>query len=393
MRRVPELDALRGVAAVGILMFHLRFVGAFPLLRTCVDLFFVLSGYLITTIILTGGDAPGFLGRFYARRALRIWPIYYLTLVAFVAGNAFLPPPHHQPTAGLPYYLTYTQFIPGYWFAATPPLGIYLFEHTWTLAAEEQFYLIWPLLLLVLGRKALVPLAIGFVACPVVLRTAGLRPNMLLTHSDGLALGGLLAALLRDRARLDRHRAAFRLGFVAVGAGVALAPWWGRLLPAASVAGLAHRAWPRVDPLRMEASLFLLRAGVVYACLIGLVVCSAGHPLLAPLRRRRLCYVGSISYGLYLYHPLIFWVVGLARFALGFRGSVWVDVVRVGACFAVASLSWRFIERPLLKLKDRFSYGDPATGAAIGAALKGPHAAPGMAVGESGRAGPRGLVG
>jgi peptidoglycan/LPS O-acetylase OafA/YrhL len=393
MRRVPELDALRGIAAVGILMFHLRFVGAFPLLRTCVDLFFVLSGYLITSIILTSGDAPGFLGRFYARRALRIWPIYYLTLAAFVAGNAFLPAPHHQPTAGLPYFLTYTQFIPGYWSAATPPLGIYLFEHTWTLAAEEQFYLVWPLLLLLAGRRSLVPLALGFVACPVVLRTAGLRPNMLLTHSDGLALGGLLAALLHDRARLDRHRAAFRLGFALVGAATALAPRWGRLLPSASLAGLVHGAWPRINPLRMEASLFLLRAGVVYTCLIGLVVCSAGHPLLAPLRRRRVCYVGSISYGLYLYHPLIFWVVGLARLALGFRGSVWVDVVRVAACFAVASLSWRFVEQPLLRLKDRFTYGDPPAGAEVGGVLKGPHAAAGPAVGGASRAGPGGLAG
>ncbi len=393
MRRVPELDALRGVAAVGILMFHLRFVGAFPLLRTCVDLFFVLSGYLITTIILTQGDAPGFLRNFYARRALRIWPIYYLTLVTFVAGNAFLPPPHHQPTAGLPYYLSYTQFIPGYWFAATPPLGIYLFEHTWTLAAEEQFYLIWPLLLLLAGRRALVPLALGFVACPVVLRSAGLRPNMLLTHSDGLALGGLLAALLHDRARFDRHRAAFRLGFVLVGAATALAPSWGRLLPAASLAEMAHRAWPRIDPLRMEASLFLLRAAVVYTCLVGLVVCSAGHPLLAPLRRRRLGDVGSISYGLYLYHPLIFWVVGLARLALGFRGSVWVDVVRVIACFAVAALSWRFVEQPLLKLKGRFTYNGRPASAGIGGALKGPHAATGPRVGEARRADPGGLVG
>src|ERR1700733_9150168 len=93
MRRIPELDALRGVAALVIVVFHMRFVDSAPALGTAVDLFFVLSGYLITTILLEQGRSPGFFGAFYARRALRIWPIYYLALVACVALNPLLPRP------------------------------------------------------------------------------------------------------------------------------------------------------------------------------------------------------------------------------------------------------------------------------------------------------------
>src|SRR4051812_9144594 len=112
MPRVPELDALRAFAAGIVLLFHLRPEG-FVFGWTGVDLFFVLSGYLITTIILQHQAAPGFLRNFYVRRGLRIWPLYYLTLFGLVALNPFLPRP--QPMAGLPYYLTYTQNVPSYW--------------------------------------------------------------------------------------------------------------------------------------------------------------------------------------------------------------------------------------------------------------------------------------
>ncbi len=118
MRRIPELDALRGLAALAIVVYHL-WVPQVTLLGTAVDLFFVLSGYLITSIILGQVDQPGFLGRFYARRALRIWPIYYLSLLALVALSPLLPGPSRLD--GLPYYLTYTQRIPDYWFGDVPP--------------------------------------------------------------------------------------------------------------------------------------------------------------------------------------------------------------------------------------------------------------------------------
>ncbi len=90
MRRVPELDAVRGIASLAIVLFHLRFMRTFPILGSAIDLFFVLSGYLITSILLDGEASPRSLARFYLRRAFRIWPIYYLTLAAFLAVNSAL---------------------------------------------------------------------------------------------------------------------------------------------------------------------------------------------------------------------------------------------------------------------------------------------------------------
>ncbi len=196
MRRVPELDALRGLAASVVLLFHLRPLSFFYGWAG-VDLFFVLSGYLITSIILRHCDQPGFLIRFYARRSLRIWPIYYLALLVLVAINPMLPQP--QPTTALPYYLTYTQNLWLYWTNATVPF-LPEFDHTWTLALEEQFYVIWPALVLWAGRRRVVRLCLITVAIAYYSRTGFLgwgpySERILIARCDGFALGGLLAAL------------------------------------------------------------------------------------------------------------------------------------------------------------------------------------------------------
>src|SRR5690349_5506703 len=102
MKRVPELDALRTLAAAVVLLFHLH-PPTFFFGWTGVDLFFVLSGYLITTIVIDHTDAPGFYYSFYMRRGLRIWPIYYLTLFGLVLLNPFLA--RREPMDALGYFL------------------------------------------------------------------------------------------------------------------------------------------------------------------------------------------------------------------------------------------------------------------------------------------------
>ena len=148
MRRVSELDAIRGLSALGVMIFHLD-SAAFLFQGVRVDLFLLLSGYLVTSIILKRGDAANFYPVFQARRVLRIWPIYYLCLAALVAVNAGLP----RPTAidALPNYLTFTQNIQRYWSDSVPPFKWY-YVHTWSLALEQQFYVFWPLLLGLAGR-------------------------------------------------------------------------------------------------------------------------------------------------------------------------------------------------------------------------------------------------
>ena len=158
MKRIGELDAIRGMAALAIMVNHLPFSNRLTHLGAYgVDLFFVLSGYLITAIILKNAGSPGFMTAFYARRSLRIWPIYYLALLVVLAINPQFRPPFSL--RGLPFYATYTQGIQLYWFGKLPPFSP-LFDHTWTLALEEQYYLIWPALVLIFGGRSVAPMAI-----------------------------------------------------------------------------------------------------------------------------------------------------------------------------------------------------------------------------------------
>lgn len=342
MPRIAELDAVRAVAAVAILLFHWRF--HIPILSTAVDLFFVLSGYLITSILLDLPRTGRALGAFYARRALRILPIYYLAFAAFLILNRWSPRPH--PTEALPWFLTFTQFTQGYWSEPTPPFSR-AFGHTWTLAIEEQFYLAWPLAVLALRRAGVVMIGLPLLVLASLLRFRGLDPHLLLTRCDGLILGALLAAWLAGRrgAWEGRWRYGKALAALVALAAVPLAPWSG------------DPGWRQV-----ASSLWLARVAVFYAGVVGLLVVYAGHPRLRPLRHRVLGEVGKMSYGLYLYHTPVFVLVAELARALDFHRPVRVDLVKLALTLVVARLSWCWLERPLLARKDRFGYGPGAPG-------------------------------
>ena len=125
--RIPELDGLRGIACLVILVYHLK-AQIVPIGWMAVDLFFVLSGYLITTILLSARGKRFALGEFYIRRAQRIWPVYYLTILALAAASRWLPEPCRM--AGLPYYLTFTENVPSLWSSRASEFSPYL-THFW----------------------------------------------------------------------------------------------------------------------------------------------------------------------------------------------------------------------------------------------------------------------
>lgn len=374
MRRIPELDALRGIAAVVIMVIHLRFLGRYPIWGTAfdVDLFFVLSGFFITASIMSGSKARNYFRVFYFRRALRIWPIYFLALVACLALNPVLPRP--DPLDGLGFYLTFTQGVQHYWGGVMPSFSR-LFTHTWTLAIEEQFYLFWPLLVYRASRRRVVALALPLVAAPVVLRSCGYNFNLLATRCDGLAFGALLAAMLKEPQTLAAGRLrAYRRAFAVVGLVAFLAPAW-----ASPLADPIQRAWPTRSYHMIFPSLGIFRTCLVDFCLVGLVVGAAGNRWLAPLRHPWPIGAGRISYGLYIYHPFVFGLGTLAQVQLGLRNSWAVYAAKMAACFAVAGLSWRWFERPIMDLKDRLKYdeGPAPTGSDV---LRGPHVGVGAAV-------------
>ena len=359
MKRVRELDGLRGLAAVVVIWLHaaticpaLRFG---PLLRwgsTAVDLFFVISGYLITTIILESGGGRGFLSAFYARRALRIWPIYYGAILGFAALNLVLPRPF--PTDGLGYYLAYLQGVPSYWGERTPEF-CKAFAHTWSLAVEEQFYLVWPALVLWLGRQRLASACVATVALAVAARAwGGWDFQVLLTRCDGLALGALLAIVLSNAEGsgcLDRCRSAcLVVAGTALGV-VVVADWVGVSLN-------AGREETTSALIRGMKSLALLACNLGFAGLVGVCVCVSGSRSLAILRGRRLCGLGTISYGLYLYHNIL---LGLVHKRFGRPNlSVGLTFAALAATLLLAMVSWRFVEKPILTLKGRFRYDRPS---------------------------------
>jgi peptidoglycan/LPS O-acetylase OafA/YrhL len=352
MRRIPELDGLRALAASAILLFHLNpprfFVG-----WTGVDLFFVLSGYLITSIILRNNSEPQFLRTFYIRRGLRIWPVYYLVFLCLIVANPWLPKPERLDA--WPYYATYTQNLPSYWHRAMPPFNP-CFDHTWTLAIEEQFYLVWPALVALVG-----PRRVGLLCCAVIalswkLRAGGdwfffLAPRMserlLLARGDGFALGGLLAWFLARPESTLRHLR--RLGpplcaLLALGAGLYLSYGMTQEGPIGFL-GL---------PTPSDPAGTILAVDLCFAGVIGLVLLGQGHPLLAPLRFAPLVYLGRISYGLYMYHYVIYYFYEGQSFP--HETSIWRGAMKIALTFAVAALSWHVIEQPLLSLKDHFDY-------------------------------------
>ncbi len=350
--RITELDALRGIAAVAIVIFHSN-VRRFPWGWAAVDLFFVLSGFLITGIVLRHGGTRGFLPRFYARRALRIFPVYYLVVLGLVVCGGILPRPNDP--RGLIYELTYTQYVPYYWFAESPRYSPYL-GHTWTLAIEEQFYLVWPALILLAGRSRawVAGLSLATVAGSFAMRSMGFSVALLGARADGLALGGLLAAILtapEGGLRIASRGLRAGLATLAVASALVLAAL------AAFVGMAATDAFPR------WTGTVVLAFSTLWLGIIGLVVIHSGHPRLAVLRRPRLRWLGTVSYGLYLYHFLVLVISGDVYRRLGLRGQpLWREAPTIGLCFVVAALSWKYIERPILRWKDRFAYDDAPRG-------------------------------
>jgi peptidoglycan/LPS O-acetylase OafA/YrhL len=332
MKRIEELDAVRGLAAVGVVMFH-AYPSIFFLGWSCVDLFFVLSGFLITTIIIGNLSKEGFLIAFYTRRALRIWPLYYLTLAAVLILNGLSKVGYG--TDGLYQHLVFAQNIQGYWLGKVPSFP-YAFGPSWSVAIEEQFYLVWPLLLLVTGARSIPVLAGLALVATVTARIKGLPIGILLGRADGLAFGCLLAFLASTPVHFSKLKRA-------------LAPLG--LMSFAYICVLAYVWWRDPEPRWRPAT--FLAFGIFYFSVVGLIISHSGHAWLRILRWKWLGYLSLISYSLYLFHiPIFTYLPVIARVLhLPFPTVVvWIAV------FAIPAFSYRFIERPILELKDRVSY-------------------------------------
>lgn len=346
----PRLDGLRCIAILGVLPVH--FLNASPWL-TYVDsgnlgvkLFFVLSGYLITTILL------GYRGRvdtrqvtvgrallvFYARRMLRLSPLYYAYLLL-----ALLLLPDVREYLG--WFLSYLQ---NFLFAARPDVYAKHLAHLWTLAVEEQFYLVAPVLLLLTPRRWALGLVIAFVTTGIVFRAAGVVLGfehfsiamMMPAQMDTLGMGALLAVLRRQR-----------------GAIAELLVRWGLIIGLPLT--LACYAIRAVDA--GNAAVFVVQnfaLGLLFASLVGSAAGAAPPRGFRLLELTPIVFLGRISYGIYICH---FNVPGLLRdlifpkLGLALPGSETLRFLLFTATsIAIAAASFYLYERRFNRLKDAF---------------------------------------
>lgn len=287
-----------------------------------VRLFFVLSGFLITGILLRARGSNGALRAFYARRFLRIFPLYYLVVVAVAAMGQ--PLMREELGWNLAYLENFSVAARGGF--PGPPVS-----HLWTLSVEEQFYLLWPLVVLFAPRRALLPVALSTLLVAPASRLALL-----------LGTGNAAAAAVVTTSCLDT-----------LGAGAALAIA-GRMPRGVAVPGLfllgAATAW--------QGSWFdVAFRDTGYACVFAWVVGRGREGVSGALGRflasAPLVYLGTISYGLYVYHHVLPALVRLPGYGLARTALV------LAITLPVAALSFRLFEAPINALKSRFPYGRP----------------------------------
>jgi peptidoglycan/LPS O-acetylase OafA/YrhL len=338
---IPELQGLRGLAVLGVFFYHChpRLEGTWIHYGSLwgwagVNLFFVLSGFLITSILLEARDKPHYFRNFYGRRALRIWPVYLLVLaVVYLNSPWFVGPSVPDAIRSAP-WLAYIFFVQNLFHLTLPPA----IGPTWSLAIEEQYYFLWAPLVRFLRRPWLlaIPLAAALVVSPIMRLThhAWITPTHTLTHLDGIAWGSLLAlglyALpLGRRTWLWMSFSAIPLGFLAVGT---------------IAAGTAF----------LDSALSVGFAGTVLAAIASTGV---RNPLNAALRKGPLAFYGRISYGFYMTHIMVFIFFGwfdLRMDRYGIPGNLAVVAFRLAACTAAATALWYGFESQILKLKRYF---------------------------------------
>jgi peptidoglycan/LPS O-acetylase OafA/YrhL len=375
---IPVLDGVRGVAISLVLLHHFglgaydvpqwpaRIFTSIAMLGWCgVDLFFVLSGFLITGILFDSKDGAQYFKTFYMRRILRIFPLYYGALtISFLVLVPLCGGVLGQPRAQLWLWIHATSLTPiitGTWFGVNHPLGLE-FGHFWSLSVEEHFYFVWPLVIFLFSRRSLMRVAWGVICCAFLLRVAivagGGNPGVMPYLStpcrmDALAAGGLLALLARGERGLGRWR---------------LLAWWLLLASALgliivwSFCRIAHQsALSAITGYSLFAALF--------ACLMILVMAGSKNSLgVRFFSSSMLRFLGKYSYGLYVLHGMLTPLLG--EHLLPVRTLIRVTGLPVTSvlihclacsllCVGLAWLSWHLFEKHFLKLKRYFNYDSP----------------------------------
>jgi peptidoglycan/LPS O-acetylase OafA/YrhL len=341
LNRVRQLDAIRGLAVILVFVHN---TDVYPSLHLSlianngwmgVDLFFVLSGFLITGILVDTKRTQGYFKNFYARRCLRIWPLYYSAILFMFVLLPLVHPSEAQAVFGArsqPWW-AYFLFLQNF-FVPVPTMAAGLLGVTWSLAIEEQFYLVWPLVVRFCSESQLRRIALGVICVSPLLRfylslhSVNIYSNTF-CRLDGLMAGAFLALIVRSSSFVPSKYlwAAWITLFVSAPLALAL------------------------DALHIRWIVFsLVSLAAVSFAYLGLF--SKQRFLQSLLTNRLLVYTGTISYGIYVLEKIphdFVKALSLERYALI------VFPITAVATFALAVLSWNLLEKPFLKLKRFFN--------------------------------------
>lgn len=355
MARIKELDGLRAIAALLVIAWH--YIGIpdgqhywlwklFYLGHFGVDLFFVLSGYLIATILLQNRESPSFFSSFYGRRAFRIWPVYYLMLlVCFLSWSLGGSPALFS--GELPGW-TYLFGIQNFWMAKQQTYGVFWLAGTWSLAVEEQFYLVFPFVVRFVPLSILPKILWAIIiVCPIGRLIDSFRPDefgyyvLPQFRADVLAIGALIAwwrfSGQTDNVSYKAQRVLFRCSCA---------------IPLVIVAGsrtFHAAAWQHT------------LAAWFFGAVVFKVIENQGAASLSFLRSSVTRHFAKWSFASYMIHHwvayLVFAASGVARTMTTLSG-IGMTVVSFVATFVLCAISYKFFEDPLMKYShQRYTFG------------------------------------
>jgi peptidoglycan/LPS O-acetylase OafA/YrhL len=340
-----ELDGVRAIAVLMVIFFHFFFdLNLHPLLtkvanfgRTGVSLFFVLSGFLITRILVATKESPGYFSSFYVRRALRIFPLYYLFLTLIFIILPLISGKPFPPFSLQMYNWTYLQnFALAFRWEHVSP------RHLWSLSVEEHFYLFWPLLIYLLSVGKIVLASISIIVMAFVVKYFMIEYDyaayyFTFARIDELAMGALLAILEIKNKLIERN--ANKLLLISV------------ILAIPTFALMT--IFTDIDNTIIQIVKYNLLA-FTFMSMIGYVISLRETGLVKRfLRTKPMVFSGKISYGIYIYHPLC---IAAVWDVFPKMNLVMLFVIAVGFTFLVASASYYLFELNFLKLKRFFEY-------------------------------------
>ncbi len=361
-RRIPELDGLRGAAIALVLVFHFVLsvqtpwpaVNRFMLFGwSGVDLFFVLSGFLIGGILLDNRRSDSYFSTFYARRFFRIVPVYFAVLALYgvvwlLGANIRAIEMHYvgQPMS----WFAYVTFTNNFWIALHNSMKIFL-PPSWSLAIEEQFYLTLPLIIFLVARRhvpkivatsILAIVAARWICCANGIVTQNQAYVLPWFRADALLIGVAAALVIRNEravAWLKSHLWTLYLAALLLAVVIART---GGALPADNESANA--------PVMTYG---LTCVALIYACILLAAVLGRSRVQSRLLTLRPLRWLGKVSYCVYLLHVPMF----SAMFHI-FHTSLPAALAALAAMFVIAELSWRFFEAPLMHIGHRFKYAE-----------------------------------